>query len=77
MAKKSWMWGGFIVGALYGMLGANPTMFGANTQVFFKPVQWTNTWLPNILGQYAQYSTLVNILLWGAIGLALMAMVRK
>lgn len=77
MAKKNWLFGGFAVGALYGMLGANPLVFGESAKILFKPVQWTSTWLPNMLGTYVQYATIVNILLWGLIGLGLISMLRK
>ena len=77
MAKKSWLWGGFTVGAIYGLFGANPTVLGANAAVFFKPVAWTNGILTNQLGQYVSLVPLVNIALWGLIGLAITAMLRK
>lgn len=77
MAKKNWLMGGFGVGAVYGMLGANPAVFGENVKILFKPVEVTSGWMPNILGQYAQYATFANILLWGLIGLGLISMLRK
>ena len=77
MPKKNWLWGGFAVGAIYGLFGANPTVLGANTAIFFKPVVWTNGILTNQLGQYVSLAPLANIALWGVIGLAIIAMFRK
>lgn len=77
MARKNWLWGGFVIGAIYGLFGANPTMLGANAAVLFKPVAWTSGLITNQMGQYVSFAPLVNILVWGLIGLSLMAMLRK